>query len=349
MNNLLKNKEYSATCTGSGLVVLDVILNGDSNNPKFLAGGSCCNVLTILSYLGWNSIPIARLGKDTECDRIMEDIKKWGVNTKFIEMDSKISTPRIIEKIYSGKNPRHGFSLRCAHGKWLPDRKSFLLESLKQIENKIPPSKVYYFDRATPSSLLLAKQQKEKGALIVFEPPRLLDDKNFKSCIEISNIVKHCYDLKSNNNSLNMNIPLEIQTMGEKGLRYRLNMLGQTKWTEVPSFSVNNLVDAAGSGDWLTAGLIHELGQSGSNWKITDKKLQNALRVGQCLAALNCHFNGARGLMYHISSAQLRKLVRDIITNKASIEKVLRINPTLKRTKTKLSSRCKICLCPTPS
>ena len=250
-----------------------------------------------------------------------------------------------MKKYILEKNIRHSFSLRCTHGKWLPDRKSFLLDSLKQIENKIPPSNVYYFDRSTPSALLLARQQKEKGALIVFEPPRLLDDKNFKSCLDISDIVKHCYDLKSDNNSLNMKIPLEIQTMGEKGLRYRANILGHTKWTELPSFSVNNLVDAAGSGDWLTAGLIHELGQNGSKWKITDKKLQSALRIGQCLAALNCHFNGARGLMYHISCSQLQELVQSIITNKENVEKVLEKNSTKTKTKTKLSSKCKICLC----
>ena len=265
-------------CIGAGLVVLDVIFNEDLNNPKFFAGGSCCNVLTILSYLGWKSFPVARLGTDVEGNRIIEDIKKWNVMTKFIEKDPNISSPRIFEKIHSGKNPKHSFSLRCIHGKWLPDRKSFLLKSFKQIENKIPASKVYYFDRSTPSSLLLAKQQKEKGALIVFEPPKLLNDKNFRGCLEIADIVKHCYNLKSNKNSLNMKIPLEIQTMGEKGLRYRANILNQSKWTTLPAYPTDHLVDAAGSGDWLTAGLIYELGRKiGTNW-LSDQLLQKILK-----------------------------------------------------------------------
>ena len=345
MNNILKTSKSKPICTGAGLVALDVIFNGDPNNPKFLAGGSCCNVLTILSYLGWNSVPIARLGKDVEGERIIEDMKKWGVVTKFIERDPKISSPRIIEKVYSGKNPRHAFSLKCQHGKWLPDKKSFLLDSLKHIENKIPTSKVCYMDRATPSSLLLARQQKEKGALIVFEPPRLLEDKNFKNCLEIVDVLKHCYDLKSNNNSLNVDIPLEIQTMGEKGLRYKANTLGQTKWTELPAFPVDKLADAAGSGDWLTAGLIHELGQKGAKWGITDKRLQKGFCVGQCLAALNCHYIGARGLMYNISRAKLQNLVQQIIAKKENPKQILKINATSTKIKTKLSSKCKICLC----
>ena len=332
-------------CTGTGLVALDVIFNKNSDNPQFLAGGSCCNVLTILSYLGWNSVPIARLGKDIEGDRIIEDIKNWNVVTKFIEKDPKILSPRIIEKVYSGKIPKHTFSLKCLHGKWLPDRRSYLLESLKQIKNKIPASNVYYFDRVTPSSLQLAKQQKENGALIVFEPPRLSNDKNFKKCIEIANIVKHCYNLKSNDNSLNLKIPLEIQTMGEKGLRYRANILGQTEWSELPALSVDKLVDAAGSGDWLTAGLIHELGQNGAKWKITDKKLQSALKIGECLASLNCHYVGARGLMYNISKTQLQNLVFKILVKKEKPETVLALDSKSIKTTTQLTSKCKICLC----
>ena len=345
MTNISKTMQSNKPiCIGAGLVVLDVIFNEGLNHPRFFAGGSCCNVLTILSYLGWKSLPIARLGKDVEGDRIIEDMKKWNVITKFVEKDPKISSPRIFEKIYSGKNPKHSFSLKCTHGKWLPDRKSFLIESFKQIENKIPASKVYYFDRSSPSSLLLAKQQKEKGALIVFEPPKLLSDKNFKSCLEIADIVKHCYNLKSNKNSLNMKIPLEIQTMGEKGLRYRSNILNQSKWTMLPAYPTNHLIDAAGSGDWLTAGLIHELGQNGAQWKLTDKKLQTALNMGQCLASLNCNYMGARGLMYAVSIKQLWNLVSKTLLKK-NMATTLKINSIPIKINTKLSLKCKPCLC----
>src|SRR5574338_493961 len=98
MINLFNKITTPPSCVGAGLVALDVIFNGDPNNPKFLAGGSCCNVLTILSYLGWRSFPVARLVNDVKGSRIIEDMKKWVVNTKFVEKDSKISSPRIIEK-----------------------------------------------------------------------------------------------------------------------------------------------------------------------------------------------------------------------------------------------------------
>src|SRR4051794_26004402 len=47
---------------GTGLVALDVVYSGDTAEPLGRwAGGTCGNVLTILSCLGWSSYPVARL------------------------------------------------------------------------------------------------------------------------------------------------------------------------------------------------------------------------------------------------------------------------------------------------
>ena len=58
------------------------------------------------------------------------------------------------------------------------------------------------------------------------------------------------------------------------------------------AFPVTNLVDAAGSGDWLTAGIIQFIGQNTLKTP-SQKKLEYALRFGQALASLNCNFVGA--------------------------------------------------------
>jgi fructokinase len=47
---------------GTGFVSLDIVISSDPSEPSYhWAGGTCSNVLTILSYLGWKSFPIARL------------------------------------------------------------------------------------------------------------------------------------------------------------------------------------------------------------------------------------------------------------------------------------------------
>jgi fructokinase len=39
---------------GTGLVALDLVVSNDNSvPPRYYAGGTCGNVLTILSFLGW--------------------------------------------------------------------------------------------------------------------------------------------------------------------------------------------------------------------------------------------------------------------------------------------------------
>jgi len=87
-------------CIGSGLVALDVVISNNSNNPtQFLAGGSCGNVLTILSFLGWQSYPVARLSNDNAAELLIEDLQKWNVSDNLITITEKGSTPIIIHRI----------------------------------------------------------------------------------------------------------------------------------------------------------------------------------------------------------------------------------------------------------
>jgi len=334
-------RSSSHTCVGTGLVTLDVIY-ANEKKPRFLAGGSCGNVLTILSYLGWNSFPVSRLGKDPEGNRIIEDMKKWGVKTKFIEQE-KMASPRIIEKIFPNKNPRHRFYITCEHGNWLPRRKPYLLKALEQIQDKLPRSNVFYFDRASPSALQLAKILKAKNTIIFFEPPKFLDDYVFLECLRIADVVKHCYNQSKETENSGIKIPLEIQTKGEEGLRYKARFLKQKTWQQMDAFPVTNLVDAAGSGDWLTAGIIHFIGQNTSKAP-SQKKLETALRFGQALASLNCNFIGARGIMYNLTKSRVLSLVEKTMTTNESPRISITSKPRVKLTSS-LSSKCKVCLC----
>ena len=84
---------------GTGLVALDVVINVNSEEtPGLFAGGSCGNVLTILSYLGWSSSPISRLRSGPAADRVVSDLKSWNVGTKFVTLEEDGSTPIIIQR-----------------------------------------------------------------------------------------------------------------------------------------------------------------------------------------------------------------------------------------------------------
>lgn len=295
-------------CLGIGMIVLDAIYDNRTEDPVFLAGGSCCNVLTILSYLGWNSLPLARLGPDPEGDRIVEDMKRWGANTKFVERDPGISTPRIIERISRGDSPHHRFYLKCEHGIRLPRRRALSLNRLEVAMHALPAKPdVFYFDRADPAALRAAAEFKKRGSTVVFEPLSISGGKTLEQCIKLADIVKYCHTASSHKSEhLRASVPLEIQTKGAEGLAYRARFLGRREWIEVDAIPAPRLVDAAGSGDWLTAGLIHVLlGRGGPITASSEKDLLHALRIGQALASINCGFAGARGVMYALGKKRL--------------------------------------------
>ncbi len=340
----MKAPASSLVCVGSGLTSLDVIYGGKEGRPQFYAGGSCCNVLTILSYLGWNSFPLARLGKDPEGDRIIEDMSSWGVDTEFVIQDTGVNSPRIIERIFHGPRPKHKFHLRCEHGKWLPGRRPYLLKSLESIRHRLPKSNAFYFDRADPSALVAARMLKKRGAVIVFEPQKFLHDRTFLQCLQTADIVKHCYGESYETAEYRVKIPLEIQTNGKDGLAYRARFLRHRSWRRMDAFPVAGLVDAAGSGDWLTAGLMHVLAQNGPMRTLTAEKLEYALRFGQALASINCSFAGARGAMYGMKRSQLLLLSEKTIAARKCPEIGMFARPEIEPVQS-ASVACRECLC----
>lgn len=329
-------------CLGSGLIALDVICDSEDSHPFFLAGGSCYNVLAILSYLGWNSFPMARLGTDPEGDMIVEDMKRWGVNNIFVDRDSGIRSPQIIERILQGKIPRHRFYLKCKHGSWLPQRRRLTIKLFDRILPKLPKPDVFYFDRADPSALKAATLFKEQGSVIIFEPPRILCDDNFVRCLEVADIVKHCYRPSHVRGPADQKIHLEIQTKGEEGLRYKAEFLDDADWKIMEALPSPRLVDDAGSGDWLTAGMIYTLWNGRSMREPSEIELERSLRFGQALASLNCCFYGARGMMYCLESSRLIQMAEAVIARDLSPTSL----PPVKSDVLPAShSECKMCFC----
>lgn len=322
--NPFSNPKKSPICTGTGLIALDVVINGDPNlNPKLWAGGSCGNVLTILSYLGWQSYPIARLGKDMAAREIKDDLQRFNVKLDFVENDKEINTPIIIEKIRKHRNgmPTHRFLWICPNcGRWLPRYRAILVKTARRLINKIPNGKLFYFDRVSPGALELANHAKNQGALVVFEPPSINNKDLFKKAVQLSHVIKYAYMRENCLEELFIKTPptLIVKTLGAEGLRYRF--MGNRRklpkrWKSLPAFQVDNFRDAAGSGDWCTAGMLHLIGKSGTNGfkERSENFIVEALQFGQSLAALNCRFEGARGGMYVLSKEEFEKAIKDIL------------------------------------
>ena len=132
-------------CVGAGLISLDVLIRGGERLPAaYYVGGTCGNVMMILSYMSWETYPIARL------DSTKDDGK----------------TPVIVQRNFINKDgiPKHRFESRPNMGRFYLDFKSLTMRQAAEVISRIDfVPKVFFFDRVSPAILKLAVFFKEKG------------------------------------------------------------------------------------------------------------------------------------------------------------------------------------------
>lgn len=330
MTSLLNPPPSSATVIGTGLLTLDVVINSNlRQSPRIYAGGTCGNVLTILSYLGWKAMPVARLDDDAASKRVLADLKKWKVDVRFAKQQPGASTPIIVHEITRDRDgsPSHKFTWLCPRcGAWLPAYKAVLAAAALEVSARIRNPKVFFMDRVSRAALTMAETCARSGALIVFEPSGVGDPKLFRQALELTHILKYAQERASAFATIVQNTGgplLEIETHGRQGLRFLRGSASNrsAKWQAMPAFTVASLKDAAGAGDWCTAGIIHALGQNGNSElaDASDTQIGSALRLGQAMAAWACEFEGARGGMYSVGKRTFRAAVTSMLLDSRPI------------------------------
>ena len=289
-------------CIGSGFVSLDII-QGKAGSFS-AAGGSCGNVMAILAWLGWKARPSTRLGADTAGDFVLGALRDAGVDPVHLLKDGSVSTPVVIQRFVEdvAGQRTHRFYLSCPNcGAWLPRFRATKKEQVAPIMDGPVPN-AFYFDRVSPSSLDLASWTAQSGGLVLFEPSSIGDERTFQMAIGTCHVLKYAKDRLGHVPDLAAvkHPRLIIETCGADGLKVRW----RGRWSHFPAFRVPVFVDAAGSGDWCSAGLIHQIARRGPiNWaELSKTDIERGLRTGQAMAAINCRFEGARGSMTALTS-----------------------------------------------
>ena len=308
---------------GAGLIALDLVLGMDPDTPiKSWTGGTCGNVLSILAFLGWKSFPIARMNGDAASKRVLADLAKWDVQLDFARCEPTGHTPIIVQQIKSDSdgNPTHKFLWACPScGKHLPRFKAITQAAVDVVAPHMKDASVFFMDRLSRAMLTLAQNASDNGAVVIFEPSAKTDPKHFAEALKIAHILKYANErLVDAGNVLNdeNSVLLEIQTLGEHGLRYRSKADGKVQpWTRMSAFQSARLEDTCGSGDWCTAGIIHKLAIGGFERfrKLGPDDFSEALAFGQGLASWNTRFEGARGGMYSMTFGEFEEQVSDIL------------------------------------
>jgi fructokinase len=305
---------------GTGLVTLDIVIDG-LNKRCFAAGGTCANVMIALSYLGWKSVLVSRLGIDSASDIVLDDLETFGVDTTFAKLKPQASTPVIVQRITvdSHGDPYHTFSFSCPScGRRLPSYQpvsgSVVREMVSQIK-EIPT--VVFVDRISRGSIDLASSISDLGGIVVFEPSSLSDEKLFREMLDICHVIKYSHECLLDNGDLHWspNTVLEIQTLGRGGVRhrYRDGRGHRTIWHHSDALPVPKMVDTCGAGDWFSAGLIHRLCRQGKELfsEMGMAEINRTVAFAQRLSSWNCGYIGARGGMYSDRGrAALRSIAR---------------------------------------
>lgn len=318
----LRKHSTPAVAIGSGFVALDVVISeGGEQHPRTWAGGTCGNVLAILAYLGWRTYPVATVGVDAGAERLVADLTQVGVDIRYIKQEPARRTPIVIERIRRLGNgtPRSRFVWTCPEcGAWLPGYQAVVVKDVARIVASMPDPAVFFFDRVSRGTLDLATASAQRGALVVFEPSGVGDDRLFREALRLCHVLKYSRErLTAVGERLGEGTPLlEVETLGSDGLRFRLRGRSRRReWRLMSACSVADVQDTVGAGDWCTAGLIHVLGSEGAAGLVRADRaaVERALRLGQALAALTCRYEGARGGMYAMDRRQFGTAVKRIL------------------------------------
>jgi sugar/nucleoside kinase (ribokinase family) len=335
---------------GTGLIVLDITVSAISPAPAYpvWAGGTCGNVLAILSFLGWKSHAVGRIGNDAAGTSLLRDLLDAGVDPTNLARE-EAGTPIILHRIIADRRGgiRHGYSFECPQcDRRYPSFRPVLVSGAEATRDLVRAAKVFFFDRVSRGILDMATVAQENDAIVFFEPSAAGDEKQFIQAYERSDVVKYARDRRPKfepgleKASARRRAPLEIETRGAEGLVFRLR--SERRWRTRAAKSVPHLRDASGAGDWLTAGFLYAAARERAIAEVLAEvdAVERALEVGEALASYNCQFEGPRGAMYastvDASTQMLAKVDAQLRRRLTSETK----RPALQMTLTGICSAC---------
>lgn len=289
-------------CTG--YIALDLVSYNGGLAQR--AGGTAGNVAANLAFLGWRSTVVGNIGNDAAGRRLVTNLNEVGVTTTGLRR-AKTGTPVVLHEVLSSG---HRFSFKCpACGRRFPRFHPLTKDQAQETLETTKAPDVFFFDRASASTALLAEGFRKQGSLVIFEPSR--PGRTVERCVQAAHVVKYSSDRANTiGNVLGGAVAgLRIVTEGSRGVQAYF----RGKSFHVPGFSVA-VVDAGGAGDWTTAGFLWSLpGLDVENWTI--EGLTEALEHGQALAAVSCTYPGARAVVEHLTRTQLinasNRLIQD--------------------------------------
>ena len=294
------------TVIGTGIFNLDIIVKRDypewpqlrpftDNVVMEEVGGTCGNVMCMLSSMGWDARPLACLDDSPEGLKITEDLKRYGCDCRFVSNTPDGGTTMLRCTHKKTAEGRRKMSVRAGSpgGSRFPKR-HFLRardEAPVFMDQLIDVPSMFFFDDPAAGHRYLAREMKRKGCqLVYFEPSKVATNADFES-IRVSDVIKFS-DENVPDVSFTELFPdkVFIQTMGPKGVRYKYK---GRPWEVVEAMPVREVVDTEGAGDCFTATFINAVAESG----LTLSSIPAAIREAMENASRSVGYFGSKGFI----------------------------------------------------
>ena len=306
-------KKYDVTAVGE--LLIDFTENGFSKqgNPLFEAnpGGAPCNVLAMLSKLGYKTAFVGKVGNDIFGRQLKVAIEEVGIENGFLLVDEKIHTTLAI--VHTLEDGDRDFSFYRNPGA------DMMLTEDEVPENLIANSRMFHFGTlsmthegvraATKKAVQIARKS---DCIISFDPN--LRPPLWKNMDEAREQVlwglKNCDILKISDNEIiwltgkknytegvrwiceRYQIPLIFVSMGKDGSRayYKGHMI------EVKAFLNPNTIETTGAGDTFMGCVLGTILEKGLE-NLTEKDLHEMLVFANAGASIITTRKGALRVM----------------------------------------------------
>ena len=264
-------------------------------------GGSTGNVLSILAFLGWESLPLVNLGRDHVGATIHREFTRLGANMRHVRLNRGLTSPMLYQ--FAGdpcETPRYSFACPVC-GQTRRFHEDLVDSGGDAFVRCAAQSNVFFFDRITAGTVRMAQAARAGGAFVFFEPSSISSNRAlFDAALSSAHVVKYSVDRirEPFDHHLSSGF-VEIQTLGGRGLRFRKHSLAPD-WVHLPALRTGSIADTSGAGDWCTAGFLHALFARREATELGDldyNDIYRSLRLGQSIAALSVGHVGARGMM----------------------------------------------------
>ena len=297
----------------AGYLTMDTIVRDLSTGHYWhAAGGTSGNVSIFVSALGIRTTLLARVGEDHRAAHILRFLSEAGIDTSRIEVVPRLRTPGIIELIQGTPEGAHRFTYTCpACQTRLPKNAVVSKRHADTEAETIDQFDALFFDRATPSTVRLAGAAQKAGLLVMFEPPSIPRTAIAENAAAVSDIVK--ISLKPSQSpgqwcpAPNTRTRFIVETLGAQGVSMRSRMTqgwsAPRNWPTVPQDVIR---DAAGAGDWLSAGILYSLLKKRDT--ITTGALERSIEYGMRLSAISLAFDGPQGALKVLGAKTIKRI-----------------------------------------